>query len=104
MKSKKDSNTERGNDTTPCVSNSAILWKTLESENTDIVYKQHGFKPNFDKYCQVERGISLCGKYVQVDDEGKSMKIDEMWVDGSEEMDEKKVCKKCLAVYRKHYC
>ena len=106
MQNKELSNEEKGNGTTPLVSGSSlvVLWRTCDSEKTDRIMKQHGFIPKYDKSYDVDRCNSLCGRFIQIDDEGMAMKMDEMWEDGSELLNENNVCKNCLRVFRKHYC
>lgn len=75
-----------------------LLWKTLVSENTDKQSKQHAYVPKMSAGGN-KRNTTLCGKFRQVGEDGKSELFDNM-KDG-ELLYLPNVCKTCLRLYNK---
>ena len=74
-----------------------ILWKTLISESTGRMSKQHAFIPRISAGGN-KRNISLCGKFRQINEDNKAELFDKM--DG-ELLLYSDACKICMKRYEK---
>ena len=73
-----------------------MVWKTLTNSTGDYNLKQHAFVPKLINGWGNDRNISMCGHIRQINDEGKSELFNVVKNNGSENVNNKTVCKKCL--------
>ena len=78
-----------------------IIWKTLSNWNGEKSLKQHAYTSKISKGGN-ERNISLCGKYKQIGEDGKSEVFEKVIEGGGEKLDKEKACKLCLRIINKH--
>ena len=74
-----------------------ILWKTLESENTHRMSKQHAYIPKISAGGN-KRNATLCGKFRQIGEDGKAELFDKM---DSELLLVNSACKICMKAYQR---
>jgi len=74
-----------------------VLWKTLESENTHRMSKQHAYVPKMSAGGN-KRNTTLCGKFRQINEDGKAELFDKM--DG-ELLLVADACKICMKAYKR---
>ncbi len=78
-----------------------VIWITLDSFNGERTLKQHALVPYHRKDGTV-RNISLCGKIIAGNEDGKSAEFDTI-IERDESLNKEKACKQCLKIYKKKF-
>jgi len=102
MKNETSKTTETGNNANLLLQ-TVPFWKTLDSWDGERNGKQHAYIGKISRGGN-NRNISLCGKYTQIGEDGKSEMFNKVIEDGGEILNKEKACKLCLRVAASRHC